>query len=113
MTPEQHIQITSAVLAQLQLIIVAAGGLIVLGFTYFATRLHDALLRLDRQAVTVNELQNNGGDNKIELKVMSMIGQGKIPAPSVTSPGLSVASPGSLVTVPVIPPTSPPQEGTQ
>ena len=85
MTPEQHIAITAAVLTQLQLIIVAAGGLIVLGFTYLATRLHDALLRIDRQAVSVNELQNNGGDSKIELKVLSMMGQGKIPRPSASS----------------------------
>ena len=100
MTPEQHIAITASILTQLQLIIVAAGGLIVLGFTYLATRLHDALLRIDRQAVSVNELQNNGGDSKIELKVLSMMGQGKIPRPSassvlpnpVTSPNLDANS---------------------
>jgi len=85
MTPDQHIAITAAILSQLQLIIVAAGGLIVLGFTYLATRLHDALIRIDRQAVSVNELQNNGGDSKIELKVLSMMGQGKIPRPSASS----------------------------
>ena len=85
MTPEQHMAITAAILTQLQLIIVAAGGLIVLGFTYLATRLHDALIRIDRQAVSVNELQNNGGDSKIELKVLSMMGQGKIPRPSASS----------------------------
>lgn len=85
MTPDQHTTLIAAVLAQLQLIIVAAGGVIVLGFTFLATRLHDALARIDKQAKAVDELQNNGGDSKIELKVLSMMGQGKIPRPSATS----------------------------
>ena len=85
MTPDQHIAITAAILSQLQLIIVAAGGLIVLGFTYLATRLHTALGSIEKQGKAVDELQNNGGDSKIELKVLSMMGQGKIPRPSASS----------------------------
>ena len=116
MTPDQHIAITAAILTQLQLIIVAAGGLIVLGFTYLATRLHTALGSIEKQGKAVDELQNNGGDSKIELKVLSMIGQGKIPSPSagpvlpnpVTAPNLD-ANPSTITPSPKYSPNYPTQ----
>ena len=75
---------------------------------YLTTKVNSAEKRLTGQEKSLDTLTNTGGDTKIELKVRSMQGEGKIPMstapapimPPITGPSESIAGPN-------------PKEGTQ
>lgn len=79
MTPADHVAINSALIAQLQIIIAAVGGLVILFITWMGAKLHDSVKRLDRQGEKLDRLANGDGDKKIETKVLAMQGEGRVP----------------------------------
>ena len=64
--------------------------------------------RLTGQEKSLDTLTNTGGDTKIELKVRSMQGEGKIPMPTAPAPIMPpITAPSEPITAPI------PKEGTQ
>ena len=64
--------------------------------------------RLTGQEKSLDTLTNTGGDTKIELKVRSMQGEGKIPMPTAPAPiAAPIAAPSESIAGPI------PKEGTQ
>ena len=75
---------------------------------YLTTKVNEADKMLTGQEKSLDTLTNTGGDTKIELKVRSMQGEGKIPMPTAAAPiAAPIAAPSESITAPI------PQEGTQ
>ena len=77
--------------------------------SYLTNAVNNANKRQERQAAEINDLQNNGGDMKTELKVKAMQAEGKIPlAPMVQA---AIAMPPPVPSVPADPPIVPKTPG--
>jgi len=75
---------------------------------YLTTKVNSAEHRLTGQEKSLDSLTNTGGDTKIELKVRSMQGEGKIPMPTAPAPIMPpITAPSEPITAPI------PREGTQ
>ena len=75
---------------------------------YLTTKVNAADKRLTGQEKSLDTLNNTGGDTKIELKVRSMQGEGKIPMPTAPAPIMPpITAPSEPITAPI------PREGTQ
>ena len=77
---------------------------------YLTTKVNEADKRLTGQEKSLDTLTNTGGDTKIELKVRSMQGEGKIPMPTAPAPPGGVPAP-ITAPAPIMPPITGPSEG--